>query len=123
MFAKLAILFISAAAIVSAMPGAPAPPPAGSTTVNKTVNKCNVGSLQCCKSVQDGSDKSALNQLAALGLGAGNIKGLIGFECNPISAAIGAGTGSNCNANPVCCKGNSINGVFAGGCGSANVNV
>ncbi|KAF9443776.1 fungal hydrophobin [Macrolepiota fuliginosa MF-IS2] len=121
MFSKLAILIVSIAAVVAAVPTDP--PAGGSTTTTTTINKCNVGTLQCCKSVQAPKDQAQLNQLGLGTLGVGNIEGMIGVECNPISGFIGAGTGSNCNATPACCKGNKINGVFAGGCGSLNGNL
>ncbi|KAF9451557.1 fungal hydrophobin [Macrolepiota fuliginosa MF-IS2] len=107
MFAKLSVVAILTAIAVA------------QTT---TVNKCNVGSLQCCQSVQKGSSEAAQKQLAAVGALLGNGDILVGLQCNPISAAIGAGTGSNCNANPVCCKNNSFNGVVAIGCVAANGN-
>ncbi|KAF9442098.1 hypothetical protein P691DRAFT_682197, partial [Macrolepiota fuliginosa MF-IS2] len=75
-------------------------PPAGSTTTTTTVNKCNVGSLQCCKSVQSPKDKSVIDQLAGLGIAGGNLEGMVGLECNPISGFIGAGTGSNWYVKP-----------------------
>lgn len=52
MFSKLAVVFVAAAAIVSATP---TDPPAGTTiTKTTTVNKCNVGTLQCCTSLFQG---------------------------------------------------------------------
>lgn len=112
MFYKLAVLFVSAVAIVSAMP-ADDPAAIGSTTINKTTNKCNVGKLSCCmlkgsftfrristngctgSSVQKPSDKAQQNQLGALNLALGTVHGLLGVHCNPISGLIGAGTSSN----------------------------
>lgn len=50
MFSKLAVVFVSAAAIVSALPGDPATDAVTTTNIfNKTTNKCNVGTLSCCK--------------------------------------------------------------------------
>ncbi|KAF9440083.1 hypothetical protein P691DRAFT_783422, partial [Macrolepiota fuliginosa MF-IS2] len=60
------------------------------------------------KSLQAPKDQAQLNQLGLGTLGVGNIEGMIGVECNPISFLGGLGTGSNCNATPACCKGNKI---------------
>ncbi|KAF9443405.1 hydrophobin [Macrolepiota fuliginosa MF-IS2] len=116
MLTKFFIICTAAATIVSAQGTV------GSSTVNKTTGECNVGSLQCCKQVQKPADKSVQNQLDLAGLAAGTLNGLVGVQCSPITG-LGIGAGSNCNADPVCCTGNSFNGVIAIGCTPININL
>lgn len=45
--------------------------------------------------------------LGLLGISADNLSGFVGVTCTPITG-IGAGSGSSCQANPVCCDDNSF---------------
>lgn len=45
--------------------------------------------------------------LELLGVVLGDITGLIGLNCSPISV-IGVGTGNACSASPVCCENNNV---------------
>ncbi|KAH7919706.1 fungal hydrophobin [Leucogyrophana mollusca] len=87
-------------------------------TIAGETNQCNTGSASCCNSTQSVTDKSGL--LALLGLKVGDVTGLIGVDCSPITAV---GTGSGCKANqePVCCTHNNFNGVANVGCSPLNI--
>ncbi|KAK0225445.1 hydrophobin [Armillaria fumosa] len=101
-FAILSLPFLVASGAV---------PKAGiNTTV--TGGKCNTGSAQCCKSVQDSA-------LGLLGIPIGDITANVGLTCDPITI-IGLGT-TSCANQPVCCEKNNFNGVVALGCTPLNV--
>ncbi|GLB42043.1 putative hydrophobins [Lyophyllum shimeji] len=82
------------------------------------VNQCNTGTIQCCNSVQNADDPMVGGLAGLLGIGA--ITGQVGVTCNPISIK-GMG-GNSCSAQPVCCTGNSFNGVVVVGCSPININ-
>ncbi|KIJ63857.1 hypothetical protein HYDPIDRAFT_29205 [Hydnomerulius pinastri MD-312] len=82
--------------------------------------QCNTGSLQCCNSVQSADDEDTgklLNLLAIPMSGTGQV----GMNCNPIPIG-GAGSGAQCEQNPVCCSGTShYNGFINMGCDPINI--
>jgi hypothetical protein len=82
-------------------------------------NQCNTGSIQCCNSVQSATSSSIAGILGLLGVVVGTVTGLVGVTCSPISA-IGIGS-SSCTAQPVCCTGNSFNGLIVLGCSPINL--
>ncbi|KAF8625626.1 hypothetical protein AX17_006811 [Amanita inopinata Kibby_2008] len=84
---------------------------------------CNGGTLQCCNQVEDSKnlDKSTTLILALLGINVGDLTGLVGITCSPITV-IGA-SGTNCNQQTVCCKNDNFNGVVVIGCTAVNINV
>ncbi|KAF8895194.1 fungal hydrophobin-domain-containing protein [Infundibulicybe gibba] len=93
------------------------------TTPTTPASQCNTGDLQCCNSSQESSDTSAgLNTLLSLlGVVVGDLTGVIGVSCSPISAvAVG---GNSCSAQPVCCSNNSFKGAVALGCTPVNLNL
>ncbi|KAI0371976.1 hypothetical protein BV20DRAFT_941118, partial [Pilatotrama ljubarskyi] len=53
--------------------------------------------------------------LGLLGIVLGDITGLIGLGCSPISV-VGVGSGNACSANAVCCENNSVGGLLSIGC-------
>lgn len=106
MFSKLAIFFISTAALVSALPG-------GENVFNSQSGKCNVGKLECCelasslnlyhnwivnhisgKSVQDAKSEAVQKVLGKLNAAVGDVRGMVGLNCDAISV-LGVGTASN----------------------------
>ncbi|KAF8994997.1 fungal hydrophobin-domain-containing protein, partial [Cyathus striatus] len=100
-------------AAASAVPRGGSPP----------VSQCNVGSLQCCNSVQSAtslSDPVSL-LLGLLGVVVSGLTGQVGVTCSPISV-VGVG-GNSCTAQPVCCTDNSFNGLIALGCSPININL
>ncbi|KAF8980739.1 fungal hydrophobin-domain-containing protein [Cyathus striatus] len=104
---KLSVVTLALATLAAATPTSP---PASS---------CNTGSLQCCNSVQDANSPSIATLLGLLGVVIGSVTGQVGVTCSPISV-IGVG-GNSCTAQPVCCTGNSFNGVIALGCSPINL--
>ncbi|KAF8155772.1 fungal hydrophobin-domain-containing protein [Crassisporium funariophilum] len=103
-------LFVGAAAL----PGGPqTPPPAN--------NQCNTGTISCCNSLQNASSSGITSILGLLGVVVGSVTGQVGVNCSPISV-VGVG-GNSCSAQPVCCTGNSFNGIINLGCSPINLNL
>ncbi|KAI0826603.1 fungal hydrophobin-domain-containing protein [Trametes gibbosa] len=68
---------------------------------------CSTGAIQCCSSVESASSASGNFLLGLLGIVLGDITGLIGLNCSPLTI-IGVGSGNACSANAVCCTNNNI---------------
>ncbi|KAF8625606.1 hypothetical protein AX17_006792 [Amanita inopinata Kibby_2008] len=83
---------------------------------------CDVGTLQCCQQVQQANhlDGRTTGILESFGVNVGDLTGMVGATCDPITG-IGA-SGTDCNAQPVCCEGNNFNGLVVIGCTPINVN-
>ncbi|KAF9461123.1 fungal hydrophobin-domain-containing protein [Collybia nuda] len=120
MFARISSLFmfllfaLPLLAAASAVPRTDSPPP---------VDQCNTGDIQCCNSVQSATNLSnpVALLLGLLGVVVGDITGLIGVTCSPLTI-IGGG-GSSCTAQPVCCTNNSFHGLISLGCSPININL
>ncbi|TFK65624.1 fungal hydrophobin [Pluteus cervinus] len=82
---------------------------------------CNTGPIQCCNSVQNSTNTGVTSLLGTLGIVLGEITGLIGFSCSPLS--ILGGGGNSCSAQPVCCTNNQFNGLINLGCSPININL
>ncbi|PFH47731.1 hypothetical protein AMATHDRAFT_77057 [Amanita thiersii Skay4041] len=84
---------------------------------------CTTGSLQCCNSTEDSQNLSLGTNLllGLLGVIVGDLVGLVGLTCSPITV-IGTG-GTSCNAQTVCCTDTSFNGLIALGCTPININL
>ncbi|KAF9220847.1 hypothetical protein BS17DRAFT_786688 [Gyrodon lividus] len=67
--------------------------------------QCNTGPVQCCNQMKQANDAQMGNLLDLLNIPMEGT-GSIGWACSPIPIA-GAGSGATCQANPVCCSGNS----------------
>ncbi|PIL27536.1 hypothetical protein GSI_10687 [Ganoderma sinense ZZ0214-1] len=76
---------------------------------------CSTGSQQCCNSTVAANSASANLILGLLGIVLGDLTGLIGLDCSPISV-IGVGTGNACSAQAVCCTNNNVGGLISVGC-------
>ncbi|KAF8869990.1 fungal hydrophobin-domain-containing protein [Infundibulicybe gibba] len=85
--------------------------------------QCSTGPVQCCNSIQDAADLSDPVKLllGLLGVVVGDITGLVGIACSPLSV-VGVG-GNSCSTQPVCCTENSFSGLVALGCSPININL
>ncbi|KIJ29212.1 hypothetical protein M422DRAFT_269392 [Sphaerobolus stellatus SS14] len=81
----------------------------------ETVSQCNTGSTQCCTSVQSSSSDLITSLFGLLDIVLGDITGLVGLGCTPISI-LGLGSGANCAQQPVCCTNVTFNGLINIGC-------
>ncbi|KAF7800301.1 hypothetical protein EIP86_011550 [Pleurotus ostreatoroseus] len=79
------------------------------------VSQCNTGSISCCNQVIDSQSKEGNALLGLLGIVLGDVTGLLGLGCSPLSV-IGVGSGNACSASPVCCENNSVGGLISIGC-------
>ncbi|KAH7922911.1 hydrophobin, partial [Leucogyrophana mollusca] len=80
--------------------------------------QCNTGSASCCNSTQTAQQAQASGLLAKLGLSVGQITGLIGVDCTPITVI---GTEGTCKATQeaVCCTDNGFQAGINLGCSPA----
>ncbi|KIP01475.1 hydrophobin [Phlebiopsis gigantea 11061_1 CR5-6] len=80
---------------------------------------CDTGSLQCCESTVEPSDVPSDPLVGAilglLGIVVGDLTGLVGLTCSPISV-VGIGSGDACTASPVCCTNSNVGGLISIGC-------
>ncbi|KAH7912637.1 hydrophobin [Hygrophoropsis aurantiaca] len=83
-------------------------------------SQCNTGGIQCCNQTQTSQQAQASGLLGLLGLNLGDIGAGIAAGCSPISA-VGLGSGCQANQEPVCCTGNTFNGLINIGCSPVNV--
>ncbi|KAH7883462.1 hydrophobin 2 [Phlebopus sp. FC_14] len=115
MFPRLATILVPAFALAAVAAAAPSP-------IEARDGECNTGSLQCCTSTFSASDPTSSALLGLLGIVLGPIDGLLGLGCTPITV-IGTGSGATCTQQPVCCTGNTYNGLINIGCSPINLNV
>ncbi|KDQ60463.1 hypothetical protein JAAARDRAFT_153118 [Jaapia argillacea MUCL 33604] len=81
----------------------------------RQTSQCNVGTLNCCNSVQSSTSESVTELAGLLGIVLPTIEGLVGLGCSPLSV-IGVGNGGACTASPVCCENNQFGGLISLGC-------
>ncbi|KIJ64698.1 hypothetical protein HYDPIDRAFT_62219, partial [Hydnomerulius pinastri MD-312] len=98
------------AAVATAAPGA----------LVERDDQCNTGSIQCCNNTYSSTDASLTSLLGLLGVVLGPISGLVGLGCTPVTV-IGTGSGAVCTQQPVCCTGNTYNGLINVGCSPINL--
>ncbi|EGN94178.1 hypothetical protein SERLA73DRAFT_188774 [Serpula lacrymans var. lacrymans S7.3] len=91
-------------------------------TPDTTTNQCNTGSISCCQSTKSASDAGVIDMLTAVGISLKGVVGDVGFQCSPITG-VGAGGGSSCNQEPVCCTDNHFDGLINVGCSPININL
>ncbi|KAI0343784.1 fungal hydrophobin [Trametopsis cervina] len=85
------------------------------TTTTESAGNCNTGPIQCCQSTEAASSPAGSLLLGLLGLVVNGVDVLLGINCSPISV-IGIGSGSTCEAEPVCCQDNAVGGLISIGC-------
>ncbi|GJJ13618.1 hypothetical protein Clacol_007874 [Clathrus columnatus] len=100
---KAAFSLLSLALLAAA---APAP---------QSISQCNTGNISCCNSLQNSTDQSVSELAGLLGITLPNIGLQVGLGCSPITLA-GLGLGAGCEQQPVCCTGNSFQGLINLGC-------
>ncbi|TFK23998.1 fungal hydrophobin [Coprinopsis marcescibilis] len=85
-------------------------------------NQCNGGQVQCCNKSQSANnlDNSTKTLLAGLNIDVSKLSGNVGVSCTAVNV-VGAGGGSKCNLQQVCCSNNNFNGVVALGCTPINI--
>ncbi|KAI9570794.1 fungal hydrophobin [Boletus coccyginus] len=111
MYSRLATI-VPIAALVAVATAAP-----GVVEARDTVSQCNTSDQYCCNSdiTQTTSAVSGLlGILNGLNLGAG-------ITCSPIGVIQVAG--NSCTQQPVCCTGNTFNGLVNVACTPINVNL
>ncbi|KAI5832649.1 fungal hydrophobin [Schizophyllum commune Tattone D] len=97
------------------------------TAVPRDVNggtppkSCSTGPVWCCNKTETTKnvDKGTTKLLGLLGIVIGDIHGLIGLNCSPLSV-IGVG-GNSCSAQTVCCDKTYQNGLVNIGCSPINI--
>ncbi|GBE83670.1 fungal hydrophobin-domain-containing protein [Sparassis latifolia] len=80
-----------------------------------TVSQCNTGSIQCCQSVESANSAAGSALLGLLSIVLDDVNLLLGSDCSPLTV-VGVGSGSSCDANPVCCTDNSYGNLISIGC-------
>jgi len=108
MFNKIALVVASSLAVLVAAGGG---------------SSCDTGTIQCCNTISTASNPNTASILAGLDI----LQGLgldvpIGLTCNPLTV-IGLGSGSVCEANPVCCSDIYDGGLVGVDCVPINVNL
>ncbi|KAF9234092.1 hydrophobin [Melanogaster broomeanus] len=80
-------------------------------------DQCNTGSISCCANTYTSTD-TTLTQLAGLlGIVLPDVSGFFALGCSPLILGVGA----TCTQQPVCCTGNTINGLINVGCSPINI--
>ncbi|KAI0750090.1 fungal hydrophobin-domain-containing protein, partial [Daedaleopsis nitida] len=77
-------------------------------------SSCTTGPVQCCNQVKEPTDSSLTGILGLLGIVVGDLTGLVGVGCSPITG-VGVG-GGTCSSHTVCCENNSVGGLISIGC-------
>ncbi|KAI0713753.1 fungal hydrophobin-domain-containing protein [Earliella scabrosa] len=109
-FSHLPSTMFSRLAVFSALAFA-----AGALAVPAPSGSCNTGPVQCCNSLEEADSAAGSAILSLIGIAVQDVTAKVGLGCSPISV-IGAGTGSACSAQPVCCQNNSVGGLISIGC-------
>ncbi|KAG2364774.1 hydrophobin [Suillus spraguei] len=82
--------------------------------------ECNTGTVSCCDTTYAYGSPSLTKITSGLGITLDPFEGSAGLGCSPISV-IGAGSGSVCTQQPVCCSGNTYYGLINIGCSPINI--
>ncbi|KAN0094582.1 Fungal hydrophobin domain containing protein [Tylopilus felleus] len=117
-------MFIRASTIlfsVVALAGVASAVPSALKIRGGSSSSCDTGSIQCCDSTQS-SDTQIIGELFGfLGLPLPPAGTQVGFTCSPITVG-GTGSGSSCTSQPVCCDGDTFNGISTG-CSPITINM
>ncbi|KAI9567785.1 fungal hydrophobin-domain-containing protein [Boletus coccyginus] len=89
----------------------------------RQVSQCNTGSISCCDSTYSSSSTFVTGLFGMLGLPPVSVGGSqVGISCSPTTIG-GVGSGSSCTQQPVCCTGNTFNGIINLGCSPITINL
>ncbi|GHF28218.1 hypothetical protein GCM10010218_06660 [Streptomyces mashuensis] len=105
-FAAVSVLALAASATV--------------TTLTTSTPAYAADTLLCCDQVVDANNPAPQNVAGLLGVDVSRTVGEVGLQCTPMSSVGGAG---RCNAHPVVCASNNLDGIIATGCRPGNVGV
>ncbi|KAF9230908.1 hydrophobin [Melanogaster broomeanus] len=104
---SLLLPIVALAAVATAAPG---------TLEARGDSDCNTGSAECCDNTYTSTDTTVTSLVALLGIVLPDVDGLVGLGCTSI-----IGTAASCTQQPVCCTGNTYNGLINVGCSPINV--
>ncbi|KAI9460682.1 fungal hydrophobin-domain-containing protein [Boletus coccyginus] len=92
----------------------------------RQVSQCNTGEVHCCDSTYSSASTFVTGLFGLLGLPPPtiNVDGtqVVGISCSPTTEG-GTGSGSSCTQQPVCCTGNTFNGIINIGCAPITINL
>ncbi|KAH9479137.1 Fruiting body protein SC1 [Psilocybe cubensis] len=114
-------MFARASTLVLALPLLAAATAVPRNSGDGPSNQCNTGTLNCCDQTLSATASSTNLLLGLLGIVLGPVTGLLGLSCSPIDV-LGI-SGNSCSAQPVCCTGNTFNGIITTGCTPININL
>ncbi|KAF9234090.1 hydrophobin [Melanogaster broomeanus] len=80
-------------------------------------DECNTGSISCCNNTYTSTDPTLTSLAGLLGIVLPDVSGLFALGCTPLIL----GTGASCTQQPVCCTGNTFNGLINVGCTPINI--
>ncbi|KAF9218472.1 fungal hydrophobin [Gyrodon lividus] len=84
-----------------------------------STNQCNTGAIQCCNQTFDVIASSVTGSLLDPADILAGVEGIVGLNCSPIASVLGGG--STCQQQPICCTGNTYNGLINVGCSPVNI--
>ncbi|KAF9234085.1 hydrophobin [Melanogaster broomeanus] len=79
--------------------------------------QCDTGSTSCCQNTYTSTDTTLTSLAATLGIVLPDVTGLFALGCSPLILGVGA----SCTQQPVCCTGNTFNGLINVGCSPINL--
>ncbi|KAJ7610433.1 hydrophobin [Roridomyces roridus] len=91
---------------------------ASTLAIPQSAGLCSTGPVQCCGTVESISDPTVSRILGLPGIVVGDVTGLVGLNCVPVST-----TNSQCSTSPVCCTSTQLGGLVNIGCTPVNLSL
>ncbi|KAF9230910.1 hydrophobin [Melanogaster broomeanus] len=110
MFFRASTLLVPIVALAAVATAAP------NTLEARQSSECDTGSAECCNGTYSSDSATITSLVALLGIVLPDVSGLVGLGCTAI-----VGTAASCTQEPVCCTGNTDNGLINVGCTPINV--